>query len=451
MPKVSIIIRTKNEERWISSCLAAVFKQDFQDFEVILVDNQSTDKTIDKAKLYNVNIVSLNDFKPGKAINYGIKQSKGEYICCLSGHCIPTNNKWLSNLVNSIIPPDVAGVYGRQEPLSYSSDFDKRDLLITFGLDRKVQIKDPFFHNANSLIKRSVWEKIPFDEQVTNIEDRVWGKQVLTQGYKIIYEPEASVYHYHGIHQSSDEERCRKIVGILETFENGHLNKNLDPEKLNCVAVIPLKGEIASLGGRPLLDYTIERALASRYIKQIVLTCDNDEYINLAKKHKKIICLKRPPEFSQDYIEIEEILKYTVEVLEQQAIIPDVVVYLSSTYPFRPKNIIDQTIRMLVEEGFDSVLPAIPEYKSCWREEEGKLVRLDEGFVPSKYKNPLHIGISGLCTATYSEFIRRGERLGPKVGMLEIEGLIHMLNVSKANDFQVAEQLISDWWKNNDK
>ena len=51
---VSIIIRTKNEERWISSCLDAVYSQNYKSFEVIVVDNESTDKTIEKVLQYPV-------------------------------------------------------------------------------------------------------------------------------------------------------------------------------------------------------------------------------------------------------------------------------------------------------------------------------------------------------------------------------------------------------------
>jgi rhamnosyltransferase len=43
---VSIIIRTKNEEKWISSCLKSVFKQEYKNIEVIVVDNESTDRTV---------------------------------------------------------------------------------------------------------------------------------------------------------------------------------------------------------------------------------------------------------------------------------------------------------------------------------------------------------------------------------------------------------------------
>ena len=71
---VSIIIRTKNEENWISICLDKIFKQNYKNFEVIIVDNNSTDKTVKRALEYKVKIVKIKKFYPGKAINLGIKK-----------------------------------------------------------------------------------------------------------------------------------------------------------------------------------------------------------------------------------------------------------------------------------------------------------------------------------------------------------------------------------------
>ena len=52
--KVSIILRTKNEERWIKSCLDSISKQKYKNFEVIVVDNESDDKTLERVKKYKV-------------------------------------------------------------------------------------------------------------------------------------------------------------------------------------------------------------------------------------------------------------------------------------------------------------------------------------------------------------------------------------------------------------
>ena len=89
-PEVSIIVRTCNEERWIGHCLGAIFSQDFDNFEVILVDNNSVDNTIEVAKRYPVTaIVKIDKFFPGKALNLGVRASTGNYIVCISAHCIP--------------------------------------------------------------------------------------------------------------------------------------------------------------------------------------------------------------------------------------------------------------------------------------------------------------------------------------------------------------------------
>src|SRR3989339_1376828 len=116
---VSIIIRTKNEERWIAQCLHAVFEQKYKNFEVIIVDNESDDLTIEKARQFNVEkIIACQEYFPGRALNIGIRKAKGTYVVCLSGHCIPTNNCWLENLLKNFSKADIAGVYGRQEPMS---------------------------------------------------------------------------------------------------------------------------------------------------------------------------------------------------------------------------------------------------------------------------------------------------------------------------------------------
>lgn len=147
MAEISIIVRTKNEERWIAHCLRTLLNQDFKDFEIILVDNESTDHTVQVAKRFPVSkIVNISKFKPGLAINEGIRASSGKFIVCLSAHCIPKKTDWLTTLRKNFDENDnFAAVYGRQLPLSFTDPVDKRDLLIVFGQDRRIQIKDYFF------------------------------------------------------------------------------------------------------------------------------------------------------------------------------------------------------------------------------------------------------------------------------------------------------------------
>ena len=88
--KVSIIIRTKNEETWISQCLSALMHS-YKNIEVVVVDNNSTDSTLVRCKKFPVKIRHIDEFYPGRAINLGVKNSDGELIVCLSGHCVPAH------------------------------------------------------------------------------------------------------------------------------------------------------------------------------------------------------------------------------------------------------------------------------------------------------------------------------------------------------------------------
>ncbi len=137
--KISIIIRTKNEEQWIEMCVRKILEQTYKNIEIIIVDNNSTDKTLEKIKKYKLKIVKIKKFTPGKAINLGISRSKGEIIVCLSAHCIPVDKYWLKYLFKDLSKNKVAAIYGKQLPLSYSSPLDKRDLYNTFGDEKEFK------------------------------------------------------------------------------------------------------------------------------------------------------------------------------------------------------------------------------------------------------------------------------------------------------------------------
>ena len=68
-PTVAIIIRTKNEEKWIAKCLSAISAQTFNDYEIIIVDNDSTDATLVRARMHGVSkILSISEYSANQSI-----------------------------------------------------------------------------------------------------------------------------------------------------------------------------------------------------------------------------------------------------------------------------------------------------------------------------------------------------------------------------------------------
>lgn len=110
-PKVSIIIPVYNEERKIKNCLDSIFSQSYKDFEVLIIDDNSTDKTLEIVRNYKVRILKngKKDYDIGKAI--GIKNSKGEYLLFIDADNRLVDKNWLTKAVEVLdSKPEVLGV-----------------------------------------------------------------------------------------------------------------------------------------------------------------------------------------------------------------------------------------------------------------------------------------------------------------------------------------------------
>lgn len=448
-PLVSIIIRTKNEERWIKLCLDSVFNQTFKDFEVIVVDNNSTDNTIKRVNCFPAKVIAIDNYRPGKALNTGIIASTGKFIVCLSGHCIPSNNTWLENIISSIEDKEIAGIYGRQLPMSFTSPRDKRDLLITFGLDRRIQVKDSFFHNANSAIKRSVWNEIPFDDSVTNIEDRIWANQVLQKGYKILYEPDSAVYHHHGIHHNGDNKRAVSTAQVLEDLQSnmdddiGRIDKN----KLKIVSLIPVQGHLLKYYEEPILKHTINYSIQCDLINDTIVLTDSKEAAAYAEKLGATVPFIRDPEHSKEYVDLSMVYAAYLNKIEDAGIFADLIVSFEPTFIFRPPHLVNRMVNLLLEKGYDSVVPVVKDYNPAWFGNGSIKKRVDSGDIPRNLKREyLLISAKGLGLITHPEIIHEGRLIGENCGYIEAERNYASLEVRSRRDIEILNSVVN--WVN---
>ena len=431
MPKISIIVRTKNEERWIGHCLAMIYQQDYKNFEVILVDNASTDHTLQVAKRFPLNaILNIDKFLPGKALNEGILASSGSFIVCISAHCIPKSTDWLSSLLKNFEADEkLAGVYGRQLPLSFTADVDKRDLLIVFGQDRRIQIKDYFFHNANSMLRREVWEKIPFDDAVTNIEDRVWGKAVISAGYHIVYDPEAAVYHHHGLHQGNAPIRARGVVSIIEQIDQDVVNdlpSALRPENANIAAVLPIQGEvIAGTKVYDLLVKLVDDLKQSAYVNTIYLAVTEQR----VAKNLGVSWINRCAIDNADNLDMNQFLQKCLESIELAGDYPEAILYVNYDYLNRPENIFDELVFDAQYKGYDTVFPGYLDYGHYWLKKEGDYHQTDASMKHRSERDPAYRALYGMGCVSSSSIVRTGKMVGGKVGILPIDGFKYTLRL----------------------
>ncbi len=200
MVETSIIIRAYNEAEYIGDVFEAIENQDYQDFEIILVDSGSTDGTLEIAEEYvdSIEFVSPQNFTFGYSCNVGCKAASGKYCSFLSAHAIPTDEQWLGTMIDNLHENEVAMTYSKQigtETTNYSEHRLFNKLFPKEG--RRQTPPDYWANNASSVIKKELWEEHNFDEYLTGHEDIEWAKHFMDQGYVVIYEADSCIYHIH--------------------------------------------------------------------------------------------------------------------------------------------------------------------------------------------------------------------------------------------------------------
>ena len=93
LPKVSIIIRCLNEEKYIGRLLAGISEQDYDNIEIVVVDSGSTDATLSIVSNYSCRVLNIKpeDFSFGYALNVGCKAASGD-ICPIDKPEVPPEN-----------------------------------------------------------------------------------------------------------------------------------------------------------------------------------------------------------------------------------------------------------------------------------------------------------------------------------------------------------------------
>lgn len=267
---------------------------------------------------------------------------------------------------------NIAGVYGRQVPFSYSNELDKRDLSITFGLDPRLQRRDPFFHNANSIIRHEALYPGLFDEELTNIEDRAWASLVQSCGKSVYYSARSEVYHYHGIHHANSKHRSNTTALSLEKI---HATKSISEQpNLPDIAIV-LSQRCVDIPPREISYFQLKSYLLciSSLAKKLdrlhtYLMCP-PEYIDILDQIKQeyptsnaeFSYLTRPKHLDSAWASIIDVLHYAESKIRASH---NTVCYADLSYVFRDPNdllkilttiTIDTNAHIFTEEHLHSV------------------------------------------------------------------------------------------------
>jgi len=199
-PVISVIIPAYNAAETLGGCLAALLDQSTPrgEYEVIVVDDGSTDRTREVAKKYDVHLLSQPNQGPGAARNLGVNQARGEIILFTDADCVPTK-EWIEEMIKPFAEPGVVAVKGayrtRQRALLarfIQAEFEERYALLE--RERYVDFVDS--HSA-AYRKTGFLAAGGFDPGFLLSEDVDLSYKLSRLGHKMVFNPQAIVYHRH--------------------------------------------------------------------------------------------------------------------------------------------------------------------------------------------------------------------------------------------------------------
>ena len=231
-PLVSIVILNYNGKEYLEDSLSSLQKQTYKNTEILLVDNNSTDGSVDfvREKFRDIKIIENKEnlgFSGGN--NVGIERSSGSLIALVNPDTILDEN-WLRILVNVALSDEKIGIVGGKIyfwPDSERIQFSGAKLNISIIYSQELNSsksnaagyatvsESDFVSGCSLLVKREVIDEIgPLDPIFfIYFEEVDWCFSAKEKGYKVIYVPTAVVYH-------------KKDFDITP-FQNYYLNRNL--------------------------------------------------------------------------------------------------------------------------------------------------------------------------------------------------------------------------------
>ena len=213
--KVGLYIPCFNAKETIQLCLEGVFRQTYPLKEVLVVDDGSTDKTVEIVSRYPVKLVRhATNRGLAAARNTAIKNLKTEFIASLDADCIPDLD-WLKYLIERFNLPKIAGVGGKLLEENCSSVFDIWRSVHMKQYWESTDNRPPFLFGSNTIFRRAAIVKagVYNENYKNNYEDVDICERLNEKRYSLIYEPKAIVRHF-----KNDD-----ICSILNSYWNWHL------------------------------------------------------------------------------------------------------------------------------------------------------------------------------------------------------------------------------------
>ncbi len=185
---ISVVIRTKNQERELEFLLKNLKTRYDDDVdEIIVIDNLSSDNSENISSQYDAKFITIKNFSYGGSANIAAQSASSNIVVLFSAHSYPVSHDFFKLIKKVFIEnTNLAGVRCLHNPNDYQNFIN--------GISAKEDPNKSGLVFAGSAFSKEVWLKHNFNEDVPTFEDKEWTLRVLKEGYDIELVPAIFCY-----------------------------------------------------------------------------------------------------------------------------------------------------------------------------------------------------------------------------------------------------------------
>ena len=372
-PKVTVYVPCHDYGRFLAQAIDSVLRQSYDDWELILVDDGSTDETAVIADGYAARLpdrIRILRHSPARGLracaNLALEAARGDYVMRLDADDFLDESALLVLATYLDRRPDIGLVYP-----NYTYVDEQGSVL---GVEQRKRIGEEAglldlpAHGAGTMVRKRVLKSVGGYDEAYDRQDgfELWLKVIHRYGVANVSTP-LFYYRQHPTSISRDPDR---ILAARQRIKRALVERDSGAVKPRVGIVIPARNAGGSLpgivlrafAGRPLIDYTLEAAAQAGPWSTIFVTTDDDEVVAHCRR-RGVAAGLRPPELSEPRARLSEVTFDAVTRLErEQSIYVDIVVVLSVHSPLRRPEHIRKAADTLLLYDSDSVVSVYEDY-----------------------------------------------------------------------------------------
>lgn len=454
IPKITVYMPNYNYGDYIDEAIQSIQKQVFKDWELIIIDDGSTDNSSQILEKYiddeKITIIKQKNQGLNITNNVAIRLSRGRYIVRVDADDY-IDESFLT-VLSSVLDdkPEIGLVF----PDYYHVD-SQGNIIETIRREKitnEEELLDLPAHGACTMYRKEILQNLGSYNEEFNCQDGydIWIRFI--EKYRP-YNINVPLFYYrqHTSNLTKSSERILDTRGaIKKKFVESRSNLHIEVLGLVLVhesSIYKQNGPYVKINNKNLIDYVLEAAKNSEYLTDISVSSNDLDVKQHLKKHfPEVIFTERKEKFSSfdaNTVDITSDALEKVEAITNKKY--DAICILSISTPLLKSKHIDHAINTFQVFQVDSVRSISEEFAPCFKHDSNGLVgiNISEGKAPRLERNSIYKD-NGAILLTSRRCIEDKTLTGKKVShitMLAEESI----KINSDFEFWLAEKIISDW------